>query len=116
MDILDLLTRQHEIEVDPVDTLYGDTPLHAAVRHINSQSQDQWETKLRLVDILLEAGADMKMRNKAKLTPVELADPQNKELSELFKLWEYRRLQGSDVVDVDVEDGEGATWSASDDE
>ena len=57
-DILDQLLDQEGLEVDPIDRLEGDTPLHKAVRFINGLSKQEWEAGSSIVELLLDAGAD----------------------------------------------------------
>ena len=57
-DVLDVLLDQEDLEVDPIDRLDADTPLHKAVRFINEQSKSDWENVSSLVELLLDAGAD----------------------------------------------------------
>lgn len=89
-----------------------DTPLHKAVRYANSLSQDEWAPVGHpIVDILLDAGCDPRIRNKAKLKPVELVDPRNKELRNILQKGEFAMMAGDDVV---ADDDDGPTGSASD--
>lgn len=46
------------MEVDPIDVLEGDTPLHKAVRFVNGLGREDWEAGEALVELLLDAGAD----------------------------------------------------------
>lgn len=57
-DILDQLLDQEGLEVDPIDRLEGDTPLHKAVRFINGLPKQEWEAGSSIVDLLIDAGAD----------------------------------------------------------
>ena len=57
-DILDALLDQEGLEVDPVDRLEGDTPLHTAVRYVNGLSKEEWEAGSSIPELLLDAGAD----------------------------------------------------------
>ena len=101
------------MEVDPVAVRDGDTPLHKAVRYINQEwSGEANHGILALVEILIEAGADPRVRNKAKLKPMELADPRNSDLRVMLQKAEYSQMAGNDVVDEDED--EGPTGSASD--
>ncbi len=90
-----------------------DTPLHKAVRYVNTLPQSQWRSDggHMIVDILLDAGCDPRIRNKAKLKPVELADPRNTELKSMLQRGEFAMQAGGDVVE---EDDDGPTGSASD--
>lgn len=49
---------QEGLEVDPIDRLDGDTPLHKAVRFVNSLERQDWNLGSSLVELLLDAGAD----------------------------------------------------------
>jgi len=109
-EILDILLDQEGIEIELTDRIEGDLPLHKAVRYVNSLSQAEWPAGAQVVDILLDAGCDPRIRNKAKLKPAELVDPRNKDLRELLRKGEVAMMMGGDVV----EDDEGPTGSASD--
>ena len=66
-----------------------------------------------MVNWLIEAGADPRRRNKAKLKPVELVDPRNTELRARLQKEEFSKMVGSDVVDTQAEEEEAATGSGS---
>jgi hypothetical protein len=113
-EVLDILLDQEGLEIEPLDRLEKDTPLHKAVRYVNSlEGKEQWSEALPVVEILLDAGADPRVRNKAGLKPGELADPRNEGLRNLLRKAEYAMQVGDDVVQ-DEEDDDGD--SASDDE
>ena len=57
-----------------------------------------------------------RIRNKAKLKPMELVDPRNTELRAILQKAEFAQMAGNDVVDEDEEADEGPTGSASDSE
>ena len=59
-EVLDTLLDQEGLEVDPVDTLEADIPLHKAVRFVNGLSKEQWDVGASLVELLLDAGANPK--------------------------------------------------------
>lgn len=59
--MLDVLLDQEGLEVDPVDRMEGDTPLHSAVRWINGVSRGPeggWAGAGAVVELLVDAGAD----------------------------------------------------------
>ncbi|KAL8667294.1 MAG: hypothetical protein Q9202_000867 [Teloschistes flavicans] len=112
-DVLDLLLDQENLEVDPLDRLERDTPLHKSVRYINSLPPPSWPSSLPLTELLIDAGADPRIKNKAKLKPLELVDPKNEPLRDVLRKAEYVLLMGDDVVGGGDEDG-GPTGSASD--
>lgn len=112
--MLDTLLDQEGLEVDPVDRLEADIPLHKAVRFVNGLAKDEWEAGAGVVELLLDAGADPMIRNKAKLRPFELVDPRNTELRSTLQKAEFALRAGADVVDPDEEVGDEGTGSASD--
>lgn len=57
-EVVDMLLDQEGLEVDPLDRLEGDTPLHKAVRFINGLSKGDWENAKAMAELLLDAGAD----------------------------------------------------------
>ena len=59
------------------------------------------------MELLLDAGADAKIRNKAKLKPVDLVDPRNENLRSTLQTAEYAQIAGDDVVEEDNEEQEG---------
>ena len=110
----------------------GDTPLHSAVRYMNKLTKAEWPRAMQIVEILIEAGTDVKWvlvgilpareawltwdryRNKAKLRPVDLVDPRNKELRSTLQKAEYAQTAGNDIIDDS--DDDKPTGSASDSE
>lgn len=112
-DVLDTLLDQENLEVDPLDLLERDTPLHKAVRFINSLPPSDWPSASSIAELLIDAGADPRIRNKAKLKPVELVDPKNGGLRNVLQKAEYAMMVGDDVV---VDQNDGPTGSASDSE
>ncbi|KAF1829932.1 ankyrin repeat domain-containing protein [Decorospora gaudefroyi] len=112
-EVMDILLDQEGIEIDELDRMEKDTPLHKAVRYTNSMDKREWPHGHTIVEILLDAGCDPRIRNKAKLKPVELADPRNAELRGMLQKGEFAMQAGGDVVE---EDDDGPTGSASDSE
>lgn len=107
-DVLDLLLDQEGLEIDELDRLERDTPLHKAVRFVNSLDKEEWAEGHAVVEILLDAGCDPRIRNKAKLKPGELADPRNAELRAMLQRAEFAVMAGDDVVKEDGDDGQGS--------
>lgn len=110
-DVLDVLLDQEGLEIDEIDRMEADTPLHKAVRYANSLTKANWPAGTPIVDILLDAGCDPRIRNKAKLKPIELVDPRNTELRDLLRKGEFAMMMGGDVVE---DDGPGGSASDSD--
>lgn len=129
-EIIDLLLDQPEFECDPIDRQYGDTPLHTAVRWINSEPPAQRPFGLALVEMMLEAGSNARAKNKARLTAYQLADPTNTELRELIQKHEFSDANdfigadptpaapkaGGKAQPADDESDDDAEFSGSDDE
>ncbi|KAH8165013.1 hypothetical protein CIB48_g3241 [Xylaria polymorpha] len=100
-EVIDMLLDQHEFECDPINRAEGDTPLHSAIRWINSEPPAQREFGNALVEMMLEAGSSTRVKNKAKLTPYQLVDPRNTGLRELIQKHEYAALNAGDFVGAD---------------
>lgn len=82
------------------------------MRYANSLPLPERPAGTPIVEILLDAGCDPRIRNKAKLKPVELVDPRNAELREVLRKGEVAMMMGGDVV----QDDDGPGGSASDSE
>ncbi|KAI9883679.1 MAG: hypothetical protein M1823_004561 [Watsoniomyces obsoletus] len=112
-EVMDLILDQEGVEVDPIDRFERDTPLHKAVRFVNSLPHYKWEGAKMLVNLLIDAGADPRVRNKAKLKPADLVDPANNDLRLTLRGAEYAMIAGDDIVNLD-DDANGGAGSASD--
>ncbi|KAK4218995.1 hypothetical protein QBC37DRAFT_166009 [Rhypophila decipiens] len=134
-DVIDMLLDQDGFECDPINRLEGDTPLHSAIRWINSEPPAQREFGNALVEMMLEAGSNPRVKNKGGLTPLQLVDPRNTSLKEVIQKHEYASLNAGDFVSADEvsisknskfvvnnhveaeeEEDEDAEFSGSDDE
>ncbi|QDS73546.1 hypothetical protein FKW77_000360 [Venturia effusa] len=107
-EILDLLLDQEGLEIDELDRLEKDTPLHKAIRYVNTLDKSDWDHGHGIVDILLDAGCDPRIKNGAKLKAVELADPRNEVLRGLLRRAEFNIMAGNDVVVEDDAAGAGS--------
>ncbi|KAA8569234.1 hypothetical protein EYC84_000901 [Monilinia fructicola] len=81
-DIVNELLDLDGFECDPINA-YGETPLHSAIRWVND-TRENWSAGLALVEMMLEAGSDNRIRNKQGKTAADLVD-QYRELKELLK-------------------------------
>ncbi|KAK5019706.1 ankyrin repeat protein-like protein [Cryomyces antarcticus] len=113
-EVLDVLLDQAGLEIDGFDRMERDTPLHKAVRFVNGLERGEWEAGAAIVEILLDAGCDPRLRNKAKLRPLDLVDPRNTELRAILQKAEFAIAAGDDMVNEDEEEENGAAGSASD--
>ncbi|KAM7220585.1 hypothetical protein V8F06_003989 [Rhypophila decipiens] len=100
-DVIDMLLDQDGFECDPINRLEGDTPLHSAIRWINSEPPAQREFGNALVEMMLEAGSNPRVKNKGGLTPLQLVDPRNTSLKEVIQKHEYASLNAGDFVSAD---------------
>ncbi|KAL2167980.1 hypothetical protein VTG60DRAFT_570 [Thermothelomyces hinnuleus] len=113
-EIIDMLLDQPGFECDPINRTEGDTPLHSAVRWINGEPPEQREFGNALVEMMLEAGSNPRIKNKGGLTPLQLVDPRNEGLKEVIRKHEYAALNAGDFVSAeDVMGGNGLAASAS---
>ncbi|RDA95430.1 hypothetical protein CP533_5363, partial [Ophiocordyceps camponoti-saundersi (nom. inval.)] len=99
-EIIDLLLDQPNFECDPINRLQGDTPLHSAIRWLNSEPAAQRPFGRALVEMMLEAGSSPRVKNKGGLTPLQLIDPDNKELREVVTQSEFAAQNAGDFVSV----------------
>lgn len=109
-EVIDALLDQPGFECDPINRSDGDTPLHCAIRWINSEPPAQREFGNALVEMMLEAGSSARVKNKGGLTPLQLVDPRNEGLREVIRRHEYASLNAGDFVsvgDVSVSKGKG---------
>lgn len=60
-EILDILLDQEGLEIDELDRMEKDTPLHKAVRYSNQLSPEEREAGHAVVDILIDAGCDPRL-------------------------------------------------------
>ncbi|KAK0656305.1 hypothetical protein B0T16DRAFT_316518 [Cercophora newfieldiana] len=100
-EVIDALLDQPGFECDPVNRVEGDTPLHSAIRWINSEPAEQREFGNSLVEMMLEAGSNPRVKNKGGLTALQLVDPRNTGLRELIQKHEYASLNAGDFVSAD---------------
>ena len=128
-EIIDMLLDQPSFECDPVTRLEGDTPLHSAIRWLNSEPPAQRPFGRALIEMMLEAGSNPRVKNKGGLTAYNLVDPSNQELRDVIRQHEYASQNAGDFVDVaeikqskgvqvepDEEEDDDAEFSGSDEE
>ena len=100
-EIIDLLLDQPDFECDPINRLERDTPLHSVIRWLNSEPPEQRAFGQALVEMMLEAGSNPRVKNKAGLTATQLVDPRNTELRDLIEKHEYANQNAGDFVNVE---------------
>ena len=57
-EVLDVLLDQEGLEIDNLDRMEKDTPLHKAVRFVNNLDKEEWEAGHQVAEILIDAGCD----------------------------------------------------------
>ncbi|KAF7870465.1 hypothetical protein EAF04_004209 [Stromatinia cepivora] len=128
-DIIDELLDIEGFECDPLN-YNGETPLHSAIRWVN-EARENWSDGLALVEMMLEAGSDNRIRNKQGMTAADLVD-QHSELKQLLKEYTFEEYDQngnpapesekveSGYLDIDEaedgEDDEKSVYSGSDSE
>lgn len=121
-EIIDLLLDQPNFECDPINRIEGDTPLHSAVRWVNSlprapaAGDDDSGPGLDVIDMMLEAGSNPRVKNRGGLTAWALADPGNKALRDLIAKHEYMALNKGDLVESGAGGGGGALFDGVEEE
>lgn len=109
-EVLDHLLDQEDVEVDPINRQFGDTPLHSAVRY----SRTEPEHGAFLVEMLIDAGADPLIKNKDGQKPIDLADPSNTELLNVLQGAEFARTAGPiEDTHMELDDAEEGSGSES---
>ena len=117
-----MLLDQEGFECDPINRMEGDTPLHSAIRHINSLdlTPDTANFASALISMMCDAGNDPRIKNKAKLTPYQLTDPSNTKLrQQLMDAVDIMQNQGDFIVaeeeqEDDLDDDYAGSASDSD--
>ncbi|ODV98294.1 hypothetical protein PACTADRAFT_30271, partial [Pachysolen tannophilus NRRL Y-2460] len=79
-EVMDIILDQEGVEVDPVNSIEGNTPLHVAVQY----SKEEPEHGCFIIETLVDAGADPKLKNKAGLKPIDLVDSNNEEYEKII--------------------------------
>lgn len=102
-EIMDMLLDQEGFECDPINEREGDSPLHSVVRWINEQGEQGWEYGKELVDMMIEAGNDPRIKNKANLTAEQLVDPRNETLRRTLQDALDLQYNDPDLIDLDKE-------------
>lgn len=89
-EVLDHLLDQHDTEIDSQNRHERDTPLHSAVKY----SLTEPEHGAFIVEMLIDAGADPRIKNKAGQKPIDLAADDNDALIDVLQGAEFARMAG----------------------
>ncbi|KAG5643300.1 hypothetical protein DXG03_001227 [Asterophora parasitica] len=108
-DVLEHILSHEECDVDPQNRLDKSTPLHLAVKieHV--------ALRRHVVDSLLEAGADTRIKDKHNQTAVDLLPPEETEIRGLIrKAQAQESVARDDIASEGEEDGSAGSGSDSD--
>ncbi|KAF3491723.1 ankyrin repeat-containing protein [Arthroderma uncinatum] len=112
-DAMDYLLDIYHFEVDPANRIDGDTPLHLAVRHGNEKDID---VGMSMLEMMLEAGCDPRVRNKKGQRPVDFVMPQYSQMKTALMKVEYMLQEGGGIEGHDDEDDEQSDGPSDDEE
>ena len=113
-EVLDTILDQEGVEIDGQEKRDGDTALHKAVRYANASGGVSGGRGREVVEILLDAGCDPRIRNKGKLRPVDLVEAREKEVRLALQKAEVALFAGGDVVEEDEDEGVDGPGSETD--
>jgi len=107
INVMELILEQEGCDVDPLNRMDRATPLHLACR-----IEDE-ETRYGVVSSLLDAGANMNIRDKFGSLAVDLLPGKDEETRNLF-----RSTQATNAISHDdiAEDSDGEPGSGSDED
>ncbi|KAF4611413.1 hypothetical protein D9613_004318 [Agrocybe pediades] len=103
-DVLEHILSHDECDVDPTNRIDRATPLHLAaqIQHV--------DLRLHIFESLLDAGADLTIKDKNGETPLDLIPPDDTKLAALIRKHQVQAsVQQEDVVsDEDAGPGSGS--------
>lgn len=115
-DVLDILLDQEGVETEPLTKRDRRTPLHSAVEFCNGLDKEEWEeggAGRSVVEILLDAGCDPRLKDKSGMRAVDVCDPRNESVRGVLRRGEMALLEGEALV-VEDEGEEGGSGPPSD--
>ncbi|BFZ63795.1 hypothetical protein YB2330_004927 [Saitoella coloradoensis] len=117
VECLDILLDQEGLEVDPITRIEAETPLHLAAKNLSKPDERQDATSC--LELLVDAGADPRIKNKHNEKAVDYVPGDLEEVRWLLQKadvsYSMSNVNGADVASED-EGGPGGYGSASDDE
>ncbi|KAL1749306.1 ankyrin repeat-containing domain protein [Schizophyllum fasciatum] len=108
-DVLEHILSHDDCDVDPINRIEKATPLHLAAK------VDHHELRKYLVDSLLEAGADTRIKDKNGEAALDLVPIEDTETRALFKQAQAQKSVAREEV-VDDDDDEPGSGSGSESE
>ncbi|ETW86673.1 hypothetical protein HETIRDRAFT_308219, partial [Heterobasidion irregulare TC 32-1] len=110
-DVLEHILSHEECDVDPINRIEKATPLHLAV------VIEDAEMRKYIVESLLDAGANLSIKDKNGDTPLDLVSDDDKDVRALIrKAQAQASISASDVADDDDDEPGSGSGSGSDDE
>lgn len=111
-DVLDIILDQEGVEIDGQEKRDGDTALHKAVRFCNGLSVDQWnEAGKAVIEILVDAGCDPRIKNNTKKRPVDILDPRNTACADVLRRAEMTIVMAPALNEEEDEEDDGGSES-----
>ncbi|KAF9258266.1 ankyrin [Marasmius fiardii PR-910] len=108
-DVLEHILSHEACDVDPINKIDKETPLHLAVKI------EHPKLRLHVVESLLDAGANTRLKNKYGEIPLDLVKPQDEDTKRLIRKANAQSyVDAGDIADDD--DGEPGSGSGSDDD
>lgn len=109
LEVLDFMLDQEGVEIDPVDRLQRDTPLHRAVEF--ARGPGNADAGKQIVELLIECGAQPDPRNSSGKRPIDLASQSGltgivNSLRGAQYAAELAREHGADAGDGVVDEGD----------
>lgn len=111
-DVMDELLNVEFLECDPLTRREGETPIHCAVKYANEREADLGQA---MAQMLIDAGGDPRVKDKHGRKPSDICTPRTEELQLMLRKEEYIANEGL-KHDIQQEDEDGPTGSASDSE
>jgi len=100
-DVLEHILTTENCDVDPVNRLEGQTPLHYAV-----QLEDE-DVRKYIVGSLLDAGADTSIKDKSGCIALDYVKSSDVEVQTLFKSAATQNALDAEIVPEEFEDSDG---------
>ncbi|ODV92930.1 hypothetical protein CANCADRAFT_1528 [Tortispora caseinolytica NRRL Y-17796] len=91
LSALDMLLDQPGVEVDPIEPIEGNTPLHLAVDAANTNPEEGTAA----VELLVQAGSNIRIKNKHAQKPIDIAYPTSEGVRKILQDAEMAILLGS---------------------
>ncbi|KAF8215736.1 ankyrin repeat-containing domain protein [Mycena galopus ATCC 62051] len=109
-DVLEHILSHEECDVDPINRTEKATPLHLAVR------LEDAELRKHIVESLLDAGADISIKDKNGDTALDSVSADDVEIRTLIRKSQVQASVTADDVASDDEDGDAGSGSGSDED